>query len=134
MPVVESAAVHRLPRRTITERRRVAPLDLPNVFVVGAIKSGTTALYHYFKQHPQIFVPQSIKETNFMAFCEGMPPLSGPGDQAAWTGNSITTLTDYQNLYALRTEQPLAADVSPSYLYYPQAAQKLPSCARTPKL
>jgi hypothetical protein len=29
----------------------------PDFFIVGAFKSGTTALYHYLRQHPQIFMP-----------------------------------------------------------------------------
>src|SRR5205085_12163998 len=29
---------------------------LPNFFVVGAGKAGTTSLYHYLRQHPQIYM------------------------------------------------------------------------------
>ena len=29
----------------------------PDFFIVGAFKSGTTALYQYLRQHPQIFMP-----------------------------------------------------------------------------
>jgi len=29
----------------------------PNFFIVGAQKVGTTSLYSYLKQHPQIFMP-----------------------------------------------------------------------------
>ncbi|MGB3074980.1 MAG: sulfotransferase [Chitinophagales bacterium] len=38
----------------------------PGFFVVGAPKSGTTSLYEYLKQHPQVYLPR-IKELNF--FC-----------------------------------------------------------------
>jgi hypothetical protein len=37
---------------------------LPNFFIPGAPKAGTTALYHYLKQHPQIYIP-SLKELHF---------------------------------------------------------------------
>lgn len=37
---------------------------LPSRFVIGAQKSGTTALYHYFSQHPQV-LRTAIKELNF---------------------------------------------------------------------
>ncbi|MBA7687062.1 hypothetical protein ES703_95522 [subsurface metagenome] len=37
---------------------------LPNFLVIGAMKSGTTSLYHYIKAHPEIFMP-SLKEPNF---------------------------------------------------------------------
>lgn len=37
---------------------------LPNFLIIGAGSCGTTSLYHYLKQHPQIFMsPQ--KETRF---------------------------------------------------------------------
>ena len=38
----------------------------PNLFIVGAPKSGTTALYSYLKRHPQI-VMSKIKEPQFFA-------------------------------------------------------------------
>ena len=37
---------------------------LPNLFILGAAKAGTTSLYHYLKQHPQIYL-SSIKEPHF---------------------------------------------------------------------
>ena len=39
------------------------PYKRPNFFVVGVVKGGTTSLYHYLKQHPDIYLPP-IKETN----------------------------------------------------------------------
>ena len=40
--------------------------SLPNFFIIGAAKSGTTALYEVMSQHPQIYLPFQ-KEPNF--FC-----------------------------------------------------------------
>jgi len=40
--------------------------SLPNFFVVGAPKAGTTALYHYLDQHPGIYM-SPIKEPAFFA-------------------------------------------------------------------
>jgi len=37
---------------------------LPNFFVLGAAKCGTTSLYHYLKQHPEIYLPKD-KEPHF---------------------------------------------------------------------
>jgi Sulfotransferase domain len=42
---------------------------LPNFVVVGAMKAGTTSLYHYLRPHPQVFMPK-IKELDF--FADGM--------------------------------------------------------------
>ena len=39
---------------------------LPNFFIVGVVKAGTTSLYHYLDQHPQIYM-SPIKEPTFFA-------------------------------------------------------------------
>ena len=39
-------------------------MNKPNLFIVGAPKCGTTFLYHYLKQHPEIFFPD-FKEPHF---------------------------------------------------------------------
>ncbi len=31
-------------------------MTMPNFLVIGAQKSGTTALYHLLKQHPEIYM------------------------------------------------------------------------------
>lgn len=41
-------------------------LRLPNFFIVGAPKAGTTSLYIWLKQHPQIWMPK-IKEPDYFA-------------------------------------------------------------------
>lgn len=38
----------------------------PDFFVIGAMKSGTTSLHYYLKQHPRIFLPAE-KEVPFLA-------------------------------------------------------------------
>ncbi|MEO5673217.1 MAG: sulfotransferase domain-containing protein [Chitinophagales bacterium] len=43
---------------------------LPNFLCPGAQKSGTTTLYEILKQHPDIFLPQKIKETKFFVYEE----------------------------------------------------------------
>ena len=39
---------------------------LPNFFIAGAPKSGTTSLYHYLDQRPDIHMSR-IKEPNYFA-------------------------------------------------------------------
>src|SRR5829696_6093822 len=36
--------------------RRGDPMTMPNFFIIGAQKAGTTSLYHYLDQHPQIYM------------------------------------------------------------------------------
>ncbi len=41
-------------------------IRLPNFFLAGAPKAGTTALYQYLGQHPNIYM-SPVKEPNFFA-------------------------------------------------------------------
>jgi hypothetical protein len=41
----------------------------PNFFIVGAAKSGTTSLWMYLKQHPNIFMPETINLKEPSYFC-----------------------------------------------------------------
>ncbi|MBK8047795.1 MAG: sulfotransferase domain-containing protein [Anaerolineales bacterium] len=45
----------------------------PTFLVVGAAKSGTTSLFYYLAQHPEIYVP-AVKEVNY--FCEPRGPYA----------------------------------------------------------
>ena len=38
-------------------------MNYPNLYIVGAPKAGTTSLYHYLSQHPDIAIPD--KEPRF---------------------------------------------------------------------
>lgn len=44
-------------------------MSKPNLFIVGASKSGTTTLYHYLKKHLQVFMPEDelYKEPAFFS-------------------------------------------------------------------
>ena len=39
-------------------------MTLPDFLIIGAAKSGTTSLYHYLRQHPDIYM-SPIKEPNY---------------------------------------------------------------------
>jgi hypothetical protein len=47
----------------ITARQTAAPV-MPNFLIIGAMKAGTTSLYHYLRAHPEVFMP-SVKELDF---------------------------------------------------------------------
>ncbi|MDP9341266.1 MAG: sulfotransferase [Actinomycetota bacterium] len=40
---------------------------LPNFFVIGAMKAGTSSLYRYLSAHPEVFLPAETKEPAFFA-------------------------------------------------------------------
>jgi hypothetical protein len=50
-------------RPNVAARSEARP-HLPTFLVIGAMKAGTTSLYHYLRDHPQVFMPET-KEVNF---------------------------------------------------------------------
>jgi hypothetical protein len=45
---------------------------VPNFFIVGAARSGTTSLYAWLKEHPEVFMPQNDKEPSFFSSHYGL--------------------------------------------------------------
>lgn len=55
----------------------------PDFFIVGAPKCGTTTLYHYLRQHPQVFMPER-KEPHFYSVDIRVPgAIRNPVEYAA---------------------------------------------------
>jgi hypothetical protein len=75
---------------------------MPNFVVIGATKSGTTALHRYLKQHPEIFMSQQ-KELRFFPFEDQLPVLRGPGDKADMD-LVIKNIEDYRACFAQGAE------------------------------
>lgn len=94
---------------------------MPNFIILGAAKSGTTALYHYLKQHPQIYL-SPIKETEFFAFEGEELNFQGPKDLPRL---SITTLEDYQAQFKDVGDETAIGEASPVYLYSSKAPERI---------
>jgi hypothetical protein len=98
-------------------------MTLPNFLIIGAAKSGTTALHHYLKQHPQVYMSPR-KEPNFFAFEGQKVNFGGPGDE--WILEStITTLEAYEKQFEAATSERAIGEASPWYLYSTRAAQNI---------
>lgn len=50
---------------------------LPDFFIAGAAKAGTTSLWEWLKHHPQIFLPGSFHDKEPSFFCSGWGLRSG---------------------------------------------------------
>lgn len=75
---------------------------MPNLFIIGAAKAGTTALYGYLAQHPQVFVSR-VKEPMFFSRDE----------------NYARGLDWYEKVYFKGAEAyPVRAEATPHYLYW----------------
>ncbi|MHA6287066.1 sulfotransferase family protein [Maricaulis sp. CAU 1757] len=90
----------------------------PNFLVIGAPKSGTTSLYHYLGQHPDIFLSTVRKEGRF---------FSGVGDSdihwpAYYHFDTAPTVASYQTLFSDYSGQVRIGDVSPDYYAYSSIA------------
>lgn len=92
-------------------------MTMPNFLVIGAAKAGTTALYDYLRQHPQIYM-SPVKEPFFFAFEGQHPAFSGPDEGA---NRAITSLKAYEALFRPRAGETALGEASALYLPVPDA-------------
>lgn len=97
-------------------------MTMPNFMIVGAAKAGTTSLYAYLRQHPQIYLPR-IKEPNFFAYGETAFDLQGPGAEII-RRNAIMTLAQYAQLFAGVTNETAIGEASVTNLW-PRACERI---------
>ncbi len=79
-------------------------------FVVGAQKSGTTALHHQLSKHPSIYLP-STKETHF--FDDGHGEYHNGLDYY------------FEKYFADKQDSQIAGEIDPEYLFFPEVAARL---------
>lgn len=82
----------------------------PDFLIIGAYKSGTTALHHYLRAHPGVFVP-ARKEPNYFAFADQVAPFDHPA-----AAESVRSQADYERLFAGAQSGQRLGEVSPAYL------------------
>ena len=82
----------------------------PNFFIVGAPKCGTTALHHYLRPHPNVFMPR-VKEPHYFATDLG-------------SYRNIKTMEDYTRMFASSTEAHLR--VGEASVYYLRSSVAIP--------
>jgi hypothetical protein len=92
---------------------------VPDFFVVGHPKSGTTALWDMLKGHPQIYTPAN-KEPYFFAE-ELHPPAATPRT----FGHTPATLEEYLALFAAALPEQRAGEASAPYLWSRSAARRI---------
>jgi Sulfotransferase domain len=90
---------------------------IPDFFIVGLPKSGTSALYSMLRRHPQIFMPDS-KEPWF--FAEELHERTPPRPEG-----TPQTLEQYRAWFAGAGEQERVGEASPLYLWSHTAARAI---------
>ena len=97
-------------------------MDYPNFFLVGGPRCGSTFVYHYLEQHPDVFF-SARKETHFFskdfhAECDELH-----GDRAADIKLfSVRSEEQYLAQYDERGDAAIVGDASTSHLYSKVAA------------
>ncbi len=114
-------------------------MNKPNLFVVGAAKAGTTSLFHYLSQHPEIYAPP-IKEPNHFGTDIDLAHFRKDYlNRNHIIGKSyfkceklekrhiayIKDLNNYLKLYRDAKKEKYLIDVSNSYLYSNLAAKEI---------
>ena len=92
------------------------PSDVvPSFLIIGAAKCGTTTLYNYLKEHPQVAMCQ-VKEPRFFAFQDAPPDSEDP-----IMAGSICDPEVYRHAFTVNTLTRVTGEASPIYLSHPQA-------------
>ena len=88
--------------------QNTSELYLPNFFIVGAAKAGTSSLWTYLKDHPEVFMPKSNLHKEPAFFCD----IYG-----------IKSLERYKQLFASATSKnKRIGEASTAYLACPESA------------
>ncbi len=100
-------------------------MTLPNFIIIGVAKAGTTSLYRYLDQHPEVFMCP-LKGTNYFGYedalnwqwlDEGEPPLL--------QHFQAKTFEDYEAMFSGVTDEIAIGEASPQYFRCPNAAKRI---------
>ena len=100
-------------------------MTMPNFFIVGAQKAGTTSLYHYLNQHPQVYM-SPIKEPFFFDH-----EIDSRGEivQREFGGHHqpprFSNLKEYRALFRGVKDEAAIGEATPLYIYAPGAAERI---------
>ena len=89
---------------------------LPNFVLAGVARCGTTSLFHYLKQHPDIGFP-SKKEPKYFSSIGLNFPHAGPGDETVDEG-MIRTESEYVNLFRKLGGYDAIGEASSDYFFF----------------
>jgi hypothetical protein len=99
-------------------------LKLPNFLIIGAARSGTTSLYYYLNQHPEIFMPKGVKEPSFFSF-KNQNLKNYINFSPAYREQITTTHLDYQKLFEDVNNEIAIGEASNAYMYYRPTASTI---------
>jgi len=96
---------------------------VPEFFVIGAPKAGTTALHVALARHPELFL-SPVKEPKYF-LCDGPPPThGGPGDAHSYR-EWVWRTADYERLFEAAPPGVLRGESTPFYLSDRRALERI---------
>jgi hypothetical protein len=97
---------------------RAASIRVPDFLIVGAARSGTTAVFSYLAQHPQVFMPQAKEPMFLSVFGQGWSYVDiRTGKRAKFV---VEKLDDYLKLFRPAKNGQMIGEASAWYLYHYQ--------------
>jgi hypothetical protein len=106
-----------------SSRAKRAEHARPTFLVPGVGKSGTSSLYEYLKQHPEIFMTPK-KEPGFFNWDGRAFDQRGPVDEKLYLA-AVRDFDAYRALYSGRATERVAGEATPNYLYNDHAPQRI---------
>ncbi|MCL6548413.1 MAG: sulfotransferase [Alicyclobacillus sp.] len=95
----------------------------PNFFIVGAAKAGTSSLYQYLRQHPDVYM-SPVKEPHYLCHHHFPEVFRGPGDRE-FSDHVIRDEEAYLNLFRGAGDRRVIGEASVFYLYYPDTGERI---------
>ncbi len=111
-------------------------MSLPNFLIIGAAKAGTNALYHYLRQHPQVYM-SPWKEPKFFAFDSeaDLGFRAANGRDAPVNASVILDQAAYEELFDDARDSELArGEASTHYLYVEKSPARIKALIPDAKL
>jgi hypothetical protein len=110
------------PARTIRRRKLIDNMSrIPNFFIVGKPKAGTTALHHLLAQHPDIFM-SSFKEPHHFHLEH---VHAGMDRNRGMAGLAYKDRDKYLELFEDAIDEKIVGESSTGYLYSKSAAREI---------
>jgi Sulfotransferase family len=98
-------------------------MALPDFFVAGAPKAGTTAVHAALARHPALYM-SAVKEPKFF-LTDGPPPSrGGPGDVQTYREH-VWRRDEYEALFDAAPPGTLRGESTPFYLYNREAQRRI---------
>lgn len=94
-------------------------MNLPQFFIVGAPKAGTTTLYHWLRQNPKIFMPDNKEPAYFCHFGKNCGRLT------SLQPTPVFSREEYVSLFLPAPREAKAGEASTGYLSWPVAAKSI---------